>query len=287
MEPYKFPTPPTYQDFETLIERLTKDRHPDATVQRFGRSGQVQDGVDVLITRRDGTADGYQCKHVKSLGEATVLSEAQKASKFPGGLSRFIIYSTTPRDTEDQIAARKASKKHPFLVVVSSWDDIAVDMMNNLEASQQYMSQLPLHSLSDSYMEQLRVAFDRPAFVHSAAHELSVQEQLQAIKDVQEFLSTGQLNTRDARFVLRSLPASSVPGLRLQMAEIRKLLRVLRNEVTAAAKAERTAHRQRDVNFAGGQFDDGIDTARVALMRYTSAVLANHGVAPIYFDAPQ
>lgn len=133
MEPYKFPLPPTDQDFESLIERLSIDRHPNASVQRFGRNGQAQHGVDVLITRADGTADGYQCKHVQSLDEATVLAEAAKARAFPGGLSRYIIYSTTPRDTSVQIAARKASKTHPYLVVVSSWDDIAVDLMNNLD----------------------------------------------------------------------------------------------------------------------------------------------------------
>lgn len=276
MEPYKFPRPPTDQDFEALIERLGRDRHPDAIVQRFGRNGQAQHGVDVLVTRADGTVDAYQCKHVESLGEATVLSEAKKACSFPGGLSRFIIYSTTPRDTDDQLAARKASRAHPFLVVVSSWDDIAVDMMNNLEASQQYMAQLPLHSVSGEYMRQLRIAFDRPAFVHPAQLEWSFQEQLQAIRDTEEFFATGQLNTRDTRFVLRSLPASSVPGVRSGMSSVRRLLRELRAVVTPAARAERAG----DLGEAA-LFGNPIDSKRVVLMRCLNDVLQAHGVDPI------
>lgn len=279
MEPYRFPLPPTDQDFEALIERLSRNRHPDASVQRFGRNGQAQYGVDVLVGRADGTADGYQCKHVQSLGEATVLAEAVKASAFPAGLSRFIIYSTTPRDTGDQLAARKASKAHPFLVVVSSWDDIAVDLMNDLQASQQYMKQLPLHSMSDAYLRQLRIVFDRPAFTHSSRSEWSHQEQLQAIKNVDEFLSTGQLNTRDVRFVLRSLPASSVPGMRFHISFVRKKMRNLRREVTPAAKAEQNGDYTEVLRL--GQ---NIDAARVELLRGVNSVLQANGVEAIDFD---
>lgn len=275
MEPYKFPRPPTDQDFEALIERLGRDRHPDATVQRFGRNGQAQHGVDVLVTRADGTSDAYQCKHVESLGEDTILSEVNKAKSFPNGMSRFIIYSTAPRDTGDQLTARKASKSVPFLVVVSSWDDIAVDMMNNLEASQQYMSQLPLRSVSGEYMRQLRIAFDRPAFVHAAQFEWSFQEQLQAIRDTEEFFATGQLNTRDTRFVLRSLPTSSVPDIQPDMSTIRKLLRELRKVVTLAANAERAG----DLSEAA-MLGNSIDSRRIALMSGLSDVLRAHGVEP-------
>jgi hypothetical protein len=279
MEPYKFPLPPTDQDFEALIERLSRDRHPDATVQRFGRNGQAQYGIDVLITRADGTADGYQCKHVKSLGETTVLSESLKARALPGGMSRFIIYTTAPRDTKDQIAARKATEQCPFLVVVSSWDDIAVDLMNNLEASQRYMAALPLHDVAEVYARQLRIAFDRPAFVYGADFEGSHQMQLAAISDVEEFLATGQLNTRDVRFVLRSLPASSVTGAKSHVSLVRKQLRALRGAVTPAAKAE--------YNLDYDEVERlrvAIDAARVALMHVVNAMLSAYQIEAIDFD---
>ncbi|WP_295836142.1 hypothetical protein [uncultured Microbacterium sp.] len=279
MEPYKFPLPPTDQDFEALVERLSRDRHPDATVQRFGRNGQAQHGVDVLITRADGTSDGYQCKHVKSLGENEVSSESLKATAFPGGISRFIIYTTAPRDTSDQLAARKATKTHPFLVIVSSWDDIAVDLMNNLGASQRYMAELPLHDITAVYVRQLSIVFDRPAFTHPAGAEWSHQMQLDAIRDVEEFLATGQLNTRDARFVLRSLPASSVPGTRSHIAPIRKCVRDLRHAVTPAARAEKVGD-----YVAIPHLRAAIEVARIALMRAVTSALIAHQIDVIDFD---
>jgi hypothetical protein len=278
MEPYKFPLPATDQDFEALIERLNRDRHPDATVQRFGRNGQSQFGIDVLVTRADGTSDAYQCKHVRSLTEAEILAEAAKARSLPSGLSRFIIYTTLPRDTAHQLAAQKANKLHPFLVLISSWDDIAVDLMNNLEASRRYMAELPIHDIVSEYMRQLGIAFDRPAFTDASDMEWSFQSQLGAIKNVQSFLATGVLETRDVRFVLRSLPAKDVPGIRPVMTPLRQGLHALKQAVTPAAKAERSGDHAEAARL--GRMSDAV---RTNLMTVVNRELIAHNQSPIAF----
>lgn len=278
MEPFKFPLPPTDQDFEALIEQLNRNRHPNANVQRFGRNGQSQHGVDVLLTRADGTSDGYQCKHVAALSDDDIFSEATKARSFPEGLSRFIIYTTLPRDTGHQLAARTATARHPFLVIVSSWDDIAVDMMNDLEASRQYMRELPIHDLAEAYMRQLAIVFDRPAFTEPADMEWSHRAQLKAIVDTQQFLSTGELNTRDVRFVLRSLPAREITTIRSSITPIRKGLIDLKRAVTPAARAEAASDYPMALRL--GQLADPL---RIDLMNEVNTAIIASRQSPISF----
>jgi hypothetical protein len=276
MQPYTFPRPPTDQDFEVLIEELERNKEPDASVQRYGRNGQTQHGVDVTVTRSNGTADAYQCKHVQTLDAKAVLEEAKKASTFPGGLSRFIIYTTAPRDKKAQDAARKASKAEKFLVVVSSWEDISLSLMKDLPVAQSYMKQLPLHDAAEAYMWQLRIVFDRPAFTDPTHLEWSHIEQRQAIQNVEEFFTTGRLRTRDTRFVLSSLPTSSIPGIRNDMSKIRSLLRAMKKEVVLAAKAER----RNDFHAVSLQ-SRAIEAARLGLLGGVNEVLTSYKVTAV------
>jgi len=273
MQPFTFPGPPTHQDFEALIAELLSSQEPDASVQQYGRSGQSQHGVDVVVARSNGTTLGYQCKDVQVLSARTVATEAARATAFPGDLSRFVIFTTAPRDTKSQDAARLATKAAPFLVEVMAWDDISALLMKDLPVAQAYMRQLPLQDVTSAYLWQLRIAFDRPAFTDSAAMEWSHTEQLQAITDVEFFLSTGQLRTRDSSHVLSSLPAASITMEKQSLSKLRSLLSALKREVTPSAKAEIGA------DFAAVHLRRGtIDDARLKMLGVLNDLLAKHNM---------
>jgi hypothetical protein len=273
VQPFTFPGPPTHQDFEALIAELLSSQEPDASVQLYGRSGQSQYGVDVVVARSNGTTLGYQCKDVRVLSARTVATEASRAAAFPGDLSRFIIYTSAPRDTKSQDAARLATKTAPFLVEVMAWDDISALLMKDLPVAQAYMRRLPMHDVTSAYLWQLRMAFDRPAFTDSADTEWSHADQLLAITDVEFFLSTGLLRTRDSIHVLSSLPVASITAEKQSLSKLKSLLSAMKGDVTQSAKAERRS------DYAAVQLRYGtIDDARLKMLGALNDLLTKHGM---------
>ena len=129
--------PKNWQDFErccrVLFECILNDPH----VQRNGRSGQAQHGVDVYGQRggQGGTWVGVQCKGKdegldKIFTEAELRTEVNKARSFEPALSEFIVVTTLPSDARIQEVARQITQENdesgqPLRVAVWGWSELA------------------------------------------------------------------------------------------------------------------------------------------------------------------
>jgi len=127
--------PPTnWRKFETLCCDLWRKIWEDQDIQKNGRQGQEQDGVDIHGRLYNSKlCGGIQCKCNESnpynrLTESDVKKEVQKAKNFEPKLSKFIIATTGPKDTKIEEFARKITEDHLkiglFSVHILGWDDI-------------------------------------------------------------------------------------------------------------------------------------------------------------------
>ncbi len=112
----QIPKPADEQAFERASVILWRGLLDDPSVQRNGRRGQRQNGVD-LFGIRDGDADwhvGIQCK-LKSEGHALsedeVRGEVTKALTFKPPLKEYYIITTAPDDVAMQELAREITKE--------------------------------------------------------------------------------------------------------------------------------------------------------------------------------
>lgn len=112
----QIPRPADEQAFERASVVLWRGLLADPSIQRNGRRGQRQNGVD-LFGIRDGDADwhvGIQCKlksegHV--LSEVEVRGEVTKALTFKPALKEYYVTTTAPDDVAMQELAREITKE--------------------------------------------------------------------------------------------------------------------------------------------------------------------------------
>lgn len=125
--------PATWQRFEELCADTFEAVFRDPALVRYGRSGQRQDGVDILAT--DGALGpiGLQCKRkgrwpVGRLTAADIDAEVARSLAFTPPLRAFYILTTAPADKAltDHAAALTAAhgSKRLFPVHVLGWQEI-------------------------------------------------------------------------------------------------------------------------------------------------------------------
>lgn len=118
----QIPKPSDEQAFERACVPLWCGLLKDPNVQKNGRRGQGQDGVD-LYGIRDRDPDQYvgiQCKlkgDGKALSDKEVRTEVEKALKFKPALREFFIVTTAPDDAAmhelARVIHRRASRQGP------------------------------------------------------------------------------------------------------------------------------------------------------------------------------
>ena len=132
---FDLPPPRDWQDFEDLCHALWEREWNCPTIQKHGRAGQKQSGVDIFARPGEsGHFCGIQCK-VKSLGTRTaqlslceVEAEIEAAKAFRPPLGQLIIATTAPPDTKIQEFVRVLNEQHAkeelFEVHVLAWPEI-------------------------------------------------------------------------------------------------------------------------------------------------------------------
>src|SRR4051812_9727078 len=96
----ELPQPRSWDDFEDLVCDVLSEEMADANLQRFGRAGQKQHGVDIL-GYESGRAVGIQCKHYRGgtpLSITTIKNEFKKTPKLGVPLKRYVFATTAKRD---------------------------------------------------------------------------------------------------------------------------------------------------------------------------------------------
>ena len=162
------PKPKSWDEFEDITWEIYKRKWQDNHAQRYGRSGQEQNGIDIY--GRQNCSDKYigvQCKRYKDkkLTQEIIKAEIVKAEGFSYPLSEYIIATTASRDTklQDFVLSlnqeRRAENK--FAVYIVFWEDICNDLAdpNNRDLLKKYYSEWePIFSNQEKSISSEQVA---------------------------------------------------------------------------------------------------------------------------------
>ena len=216
--------PPLYwQQFEDLTAGVFERAFRDPRPTKFGRPGQGQNGVDVYgLENGDGRLIGIQCKRMDELDEhnnprpggvitKTFLDAAvEEARTFTPKLDTWVLATTAKRNANIQRYALKLNeqsrKAGRFGVQVWFWDDFVTDLNRHYDLQHWYYEKvIQVRSADDQdriILEMLGEAFARAAF-RVPLHLETPADFLQALKDTQHAINTGELKDRETRRVIR------------------------------------------------------------------------------------
>jgi hypothetical protein len=131
--------PANWQDFESLCKKLWGEIWACPEIQKNGRLGQEQSGVDVFgIPFNDNNYYGIQCKGKNEythsqFTEKEINDEIKKAKKFEPPLKKFYLATTALNDSEIQKFVRKKNLAHKekglFEIHLFAWETI-VDLID-------------------------------------------------------------------------------------------------------------------------------------------------------------
>lgn len=131
------PPPRNWQDFEDLCHAIWQREWRCPMIQKHGRSGQVQSGVDIFgKPNGQDRFHGIQCK-LKAAGQKLTVQEVsievQAAAVFTPPLAHLIIATTAPADVKIQRFARELnaqqSKERSFEIDVLAWPEIVLRLV--------------------------------------------------------------------------------------------------------------------------------------------------------------
>lgn len=292
--------PPLYwQQFEEVTEVVARSRFPSKKAQRYGRLGQRQNGVDILV-RSEGKVYGIQCKRLKAdpnkaggpLTESIIRAEAAKAEKFPFKLDEFIIATTAPDSAQATLTAFEVGTEYLarnlFDVTVWGWDSF-VGIINTHHELKRWYYPAVIDAMSAAHLDAtlvdgIREAFNRPAFEVSISNEQPAHF-YQAIKDVQKQLRTGHLFDRTTRLTMRQTVGGydklSDPTLRQLADKLNRELRLLRETIGDAFTFE---YDRKDI--IGWTFKDPLalnllESLRTRCSEAADALFVAAGLAPL------
>ncbi|MGO4319343.1 hypothetical protein [Agrobacterium sp. MCAB5] len=301
----QFFQPPLYwQQFEELTESVVAEVFRSVPT-RVGRPGQAQNGVDVYAKTKSHGHLGIQCKRLTDLdpnnfplpgGPITskiLEDEVRAASGFHPNLKTFILATTAKRDAKAQLAARllndaggrASSPKH---IIVWFWDDF-VSYLNLFPKLQEWYYETVIHirGVDDQdrlFLELIAAAFHRPAFENPMQDE-QAGDFLQALKDTQQALRTGELVDRQSRNVIRK----AIGGMReisnedwsRALVSLDTETRMLRSALSAALRSKAAFHYQGFLYIRESQLQQRLEVGRQSCIEQLNELLADAGVTPL------
>jgi Tfp pilus assembly protein PilF len=128
---YRYPAPANQDDFADFCVRLLRKIFANESFQRYGKSGDKQDGVDVFDPTHSIPHRAAQCKcheFDKYCPPLEIKAEAEKASLWEFELDEFYILTTgkKSRFADDAILKlnRDRDYKQRFSTILWAWEDI-------------------------------------------------------------------------------------------------------------------------------------------------------------------
>ena len=111
----KLPIPADWQELQRMTCDLFRCVWNDPYIQEFGSLGQRQNGVDIIgIIDESKKIEGIQCKCVHDLKPKDIEKEYKLSLAFTPDLSRFIMVTTTNRNSINQKKAIEISQKNLY-----------------------------------------------------------------------------------------------------------------------------------------------------------------------------
>jgi hypothetical protein len=115
------------KQFEKFALDMWTSQHPGAQATLYGRNGQAQFGVDVVVRSGDRLI-GVQCKAVEKLDDKTIDAEVARAKNFTPALTDLVVVTTAPHDaqlvTHAETLTRDHKKSQHFAVSYHGWGDL-------------------------------------------------------------------------------------------------------------------------------------------------------------------
>ncbi len=141
--------PSNWQDFESLCKKLWGEIWECPDIQKNGRVGQNQHGVDICgIPKNENQYFGIQCKGKdeytnKQFTEKEINSEIEKAKLFQPPLKKLYFATTAVRDAkiEEYVRKKNIENIHAglFEVYICPWEDIVEKIDNHKETHDWYV----------------------------------------------------------------------------------------------------------------------------------------------------
>lgn len=161
----ELPKPANWQEFETIVRDAQAQRWKSTTLQKNGRPGQTQNGVDVYGPDEIGRPVGIQCKRYKPPLELKhVTDEVAKAGKFKGRLTTLFVATTADHDAKLQEQVRLLSDarvaQDKFAVALLFWDEIVASLLLNPAVFRAHYPQIVLADTGTVDRERLIAALE-------------------------------------------------------------------------------------------------------------------------------
>jgi tetratricopeptide (TPR) repeat protein len=173
MTPYTI-NPPTNEDvFEDLCLELLKQHWAKPQLQRFGKRGERQNGVDLVDLGGTDPLYAAQCKLKeawKTLAPSEIQEEVNKAKLFQLPIGYYAILTTGKVSTSAQLAVRAINQQHKidglFEVELFAWNRITNLLRQYPEVEKQFYG-----GLQHETATRLEKKIDA---LHSATEAISV-----------------------------------------------------------------------------------------------------------------
>jgi len=161
----ELPKPKNWQDFESIVRDAQMQRWKSTTLQKHGRPGQAQDGVDIWGPDDIGRPVAIQCKrYAAALTLDDVTDEIEKATKFEARLTTLFLATTADYDAKLQQQVRLLSDKRvsqgEFAVSLLYWDDIVGGLLLNPAVFNAHYPQVVLTNPTSVDRERQLAAFE-------------------------------------------------------------------------------------------------------------------------------
>ena len=162
--------PANWQDFESLCKKLWGEIWNYPEIQKNGRLGQEQYGVDVFGIPENRTEYfGIQCKGKSEYNdnqyehpqftEKEILKEIEKAKTFEPKLKKWYLATTALNDSKIQTFIRNKNIEHInaglFEIHLFSWESIVDLIFENKETYNYYVKSLNYKTTEESLSRSL------------------------------------------------------------------------------------------------------------------------------------
>lgn len=289
--------PPLYwQDHERLTYEMSQKKNKFDFVERYGRNGQAQYGVDIYGRETNGKAIAIQCKRKESynaagnmlaggqITESIIDEEIMKLDKFEHEIDVYIIASTASRDTkvQDYVFKKNNNDSLKFIIQIWFWEDY-IDLLNtNEDLVYKYYDMLlkskNTYSKDKHYLQLIKIAFDRPAFKTIFRLENCAENFINVISATQNVISTGRLLDSNGGIIDDVVPPSKKDS---RIKKINKELQKIRDFYTDAISRNLIFQNDNFIEIRDLTVADNINKIRKRLLVELNSVLEDNNFIAI------
>ncbi|MFL9844064.1 hypothetical protein [Flavobacterium rhizosphaerae] len=154
--------PKSWEEFEEMTLDACKIRWQNPDLQRNGRQGQTQNGVDILGSNHLFDLVGVQCKNYKDkLNISLIKTEIIKAESFLPKLKMYYFACTDRTDSllqkEVRVLSQERTSQNKFPVMILFWDDIVQDLVQDVPIFKKHYPQISISIDADLKVKDLNL----------------------------------------------------------------------------------------------------------------------------------